>query len=143
MKPRGEDGLIDIPSNHSVDKTVEKLKGILQAKNITLFALVDHSGEAAKAGMKMRPTKLLIFGNPKGGTPVMLAASRIAIDLPLKILIWEDAQGKVWVTYNNPAYLQERHGLPEELLPNISVIEALAKAVAELQTVARKSSNDL
>ena len=131
MKPRGEDGLIDILGNHSVDKTVEKLKGILQAKNITLFALVDHSGEAAKAGMKMRPTKLLIFGSPKGGTPVMLAAPSIAIDLPLKILIWEDGQGKVWVTYNSPAYLQERHGLPAELLPNISVIEALVKAVAE------------
>jgi uncharacterized protein (DUF302 family) len=131
MKPHGEDGLIDIPSNYSVDKTVEKLKGILQAKNITLFALVDHSGEAAKAGMKMRPTKLLIFGSPKGGTPVMLAAPSIAIDLPLKILIWEDGQGKVWVTYNSPAYLQERHGLPAKLLPNISVIEALAKAVAE------------
>jgi uncharacterized protein (DUF302 family) len=131
MKPHGEDGLTDIPSNHSVDKTVEKLKGILQAKNITLFALVDHSGEAAKAGMKMRPTKLLIFGSPKGGTPVMLAAPSIAIDLPLKILIWEDGQGKVWVTYNSPAYLQERHGLPAKLLPNISVIEALAKAVAE------------
>jgi uncharacterized protein (DUF302 family) len=81
--------------------------------------------------MKMRPTKLLIFGNPQGGTPVMLAAPSIAIDLPLKILIWEDAQGKVWVTYNSPAYLQERHGLPAELLPNISVIEALAKTVAE------------
>ena len=131
MKPHVEDGLIDIPSNHSVDETVEKLKGILQAKNITLFALVDHSGEAAKAGMKMRLTKLLIFGNPKGGTPVMLAAPSIAIDLPLKILIWEDGQGKVWVTYNSPAYLQKRHGLPAELLPNISVIEALAKAVAE------------
>jgi uncharacterized protein (DUF302 family) len=131
MKPHGEDGLIDTPSNHSVDKTVEKLKGILQAKNITLFALVDHSGEAAKAGMKMCPTKLLIFGSPKGGTPVMLAAPSIAIDLPLKILIWEDGQGKVWVTYNSPAYLQERHGLPAKLLPNISVIEALAKAVAE------------
>jgi uncharacterized protein (DUF302 family) len=131
MKLHGEDGLIDIPSNHSVDNTVEKLKGILQAKNITLFALVDHSGEAAKAGMKMRPTKLLIFGNPKGGTPVMLAAPSIAIDLPLKILIWEDGQGKVWVTYNSPAYLQKRHGLPAELLPNIRVIEALAKAVAE------------
>jgi uncharacterized protein (DUF302 family) len=114
-----------------VDKTVEKLKGILRAKNITLFALVDHSGEAAKAGMKMRPTKLFIFGNPKGGTPVMLAAPSIAIDLPLKILIWEDGQGKVWITYNSPAYLQERQGLPAELLPNISVIEALAKAVAE------------
>ena len=96
MKPRGEDGLIDIPGNHSVDKTVEKLKGILQAKNITLFALVDHSGEAARAGMKMRATKLFIFGNPKGGTPVMLAAPSIAIDLPLKILIWEDGQGKFW-----------------------------------------------
>jgi uncharacterized protein (DUF302 family) len=114
-----------------VDKTVEKLNGILQAKNITLFALVDHSGEAAKAGMKMRPTKLFIFGNPKGGTPLMLAAPSIAIDLPLKILIWEDGQGKVWVTYNSPAYLQKRHGLPAELLPNISVIEALAKAAAE------------
>jgi uncharacterized protein (DUF302 family) len=131
MKPHGAYGLIDIPSNHSVDETVGKLKGILQAKNITLFALVDHSGEAAKAGMKMRPTKLLIFGSPKGGTPVMLAAPSIAIDLPLKILIWEDGQGKVWVTYNSPAYLQERHGLPAKLLPNISVIEALAKAVAE------------
>ena len=91
-------GLIDIPSNHAVDETVERLKGILQAKGITLFALVDHGGEAAKAGMKMRPTKLLIFGNPKAGTPVMLAAPSSAIDLPLKILIWEDAQGKVWVT---------------------------------------------
>ena len=131
MKLHGEDGLIDIPSNHSVDKTVEKLKGILRAKNITLFALVDHSGEAAKAGMKMRPTKLFIFGNPKGGTSVMLASPSIAIDLPLKILIWEDGQGKVWVTYNSPAYLQKRHGLPAELLPNISVIEAVARAIAE------------
>jgi uncharacterized protein (DUF302 family) len=124
-------GLVDVPSNHSVDETVERLKGILQAKGITLFALVDHSGEAAKAGIKMRPTKLLIFGSPKAGTPLMLAAPRIAIDLPLKILIWEDAHGKVWVTYNSPVYLQERHGLPAELLPNISVIEALAKAAAE------------
>jgi len=131
MTPARGSGLIDIPSNHSVDETVAKLKGILQEKGITLFALVDHSGEAAKAGMKMRPTKLLIFGNPKAGTPVMLAAPRSAIDLPLKILIWEDAQGKVWVTYNSPAYLQERHNLPPELLPNIAVIEAVAKKAAE------------
>jgi len=131
MKPSRGDGLIDIPSNHSVDETVEKLMGILQAKGVTLFALVDHSGEAAKVGMKMRPTKLLIFGNPKGGTPVMLAAPTIAIDLPLKILIWEDAQGKVLVTYNSPAYLQARHRLPAELLQNIVVVEALAKAAAE------------
>jgi uncharacterized protein (DUF302 family) len=124
-------GLIDIRSSHSVDETVEKLKGILQAKGIALFALVDHSGAAIKAGMKMRPTKLLIFGNPKAGTPVMLAAPSSAIDLPLKILIWEDAQGKVWVTYNSQAYLQERHNLPPEVLPNINVIEALAKKAAE------------
>jgi uncharacterized protein (DUF302 family) len=131
MKPSRGDGLVDLPSNHSVDETVEKLKGILQAKGVTLFALVDHSGEAAKVGMKMRPTKLLIFGNPKGGTPVMLAAPTIAIDLPLKILIWEDAQGKVLVTYNSPAYLQQRHHVPAELLQNIVVVEALAKAAAE------------
>jgi uncharacterized protein (DUF302 family) len=129
--PRTASGLIDISSKHSVDETLAKLKGILQAKRVTLFAVVDHSGEAAKAGLKMRPSKLLIFGSPKAGTPLMLAAPRIAIDLPLKILIWEDAEGKVWVTYNSPVYLQERHGLPVELLPNISVIEALAKTAAE------------
>ena len=131
MKASHGDGLIDIPSNHSVDETVEKLKGVLQAKGVTLFALVDHSGEAAKVDMKMRPTKLLIFGNPKGGTPVMLAAPSMAIDLPLKILIWEDAERKVLVTYNSPAYLQKRHHLPAELLQNIIVVEALAKAAAE------------
>src|SRR6266516_5383953 len=124
-------GLIDIRSSHSVDETVEKLKGILQAKGIALFALIDHSGAAIKAGMKMRPTKLFIFGNPKAGTPVMLAAPSSAIDLPLKILIWEDALGKVWITYNSTAYLQERHSLPPELLPNIGVIETLAQMAAE------------
>src|SRR5215471_19424421 len=103
-----------MPSNHSVDETVEKLQGILQAFGVTLFALVDHSGEAANAGVTMRPTKLLIFGNPRAGTPVMLAAPHSALDLPLKILIWEDAQGKVWVTYNSPAFLQQRHNLLPE-----------------------------
>ena len=124
-------GLFNIPSNQSVDETVEKFKAILQLKGIKLFALIDHSGEAIKAGMKMRPTKLLIFGNPKAGTPVMLAAPSSAIDLLLKILIWENAQGKAWVAYNNPAYLQERHNIPVELLPNVSVIEARAKSAAE------------
>src|SRR6266581_3880191 len=124
-------GLIDIRSSHSVDETVEKLKGILQAKGIALFALIDHSGAAIKAGMKMRPTKLLIFGNPKAGTPVMLAAPSSAIDLPLKVLIWEDAQGKVWVTYNSPAYLQERHSLPPELRQNIALVETLAAKATE------------
>jgi len=124
-------GIVDTPSHHSVDQTVEKLKQILQAKGVTLFALIDHSGEAEKVGMKMPPTKLLIFGNPKAGTPMMLAAPSIAIDLPLKILVWEDGQGKVWVSYNSPAYLAERHGLPQELLPSIAVVETLAGKAAE------------
>lgn len=124
-------GIINKLSNHSVDQTVEKLKTILQSKGVTLFALVDHSGEAEKVGMKMPPTKLLIFGSPKAGTPLMLAAPSIAIDLPLKILVWEDRQGKVWVSYNSPDYLRERHGLPQDLLQNIAVTETLAAKAAE------------
>ena len=130
MTPSSGRGMIDTPSNHSVDETVDKLKGILQAKGITLFALVDHSGEAEKAGLKMLPTKLLIFGSPKAGTPVMLAAPSSAIDLPLKILVWEDGQGKVWISYNSQQYLQNRHGLPQELLANIAVVETLATNAA-------------
>ena len=129
--PSAGKGIIDKPSNHSVEQTVEKLKNILQSKGVTLFALVDHSGEAEKAGMKMNPTKLLIFGSPKAGTPLMLASPSIAIDLPLKILVWEDAQGKVWVSYNSHEYLKERHGLPQELLQNIAVVETLAAKAAE------------
>lgn len=131
MIPHDESGLVDLPSNRSVEETVEKLTGILKVKGITLFALVDHSGEAEKAGIKMRPTKLFVFGNPKAGTPVMLASPSSAIDLPLKILIWEDANDKVWVTYNSPIYLQERHNIPAELLQNIAVTEPLAKKATE------------
>lgn len=131
MTSTTSNGIINKPSNHSVDQTVEKLKGILQARGVTLFALVDHSGEAAKVGMKMPPTKLLIFGSPKAGTPLMLAAPTSAIDLPLKILIWEDTERKVWVSYNSPAYVQERHGLPQELLQNIAVVETLAAKAGE------------
>jgi uncharacterized protein (DUF302 family) len=130
MSASADNGIISTPSNHSVDEIVEKLRGILQSKGITLFALVDHSGEAAKAGMKMPPTKLLIFGNPKGGTPLMLASPSIAIDLPLKILVAEDASGKVSVSCNSPSYLQQRHNLPFELLQNIAVVEALVAQVA-------------
>ena len=131
MALRGNGRLIDIPSDHSVDETVEKLKRILQERGLTLFAFIDHSGEAAKAGMQLRPTKLLIFGNPKAGTPVMLAVQRSAIDLPLKILVWEDGQGRVWVSYSSPAYLLERHNLPGDLLQNIAAIESVAKKAAE------------
>ena len=124
-------GIVDKLSHHSVDETLAKLQAILQSKGIAVFALVDHSGEAAKVGMKMRPTKLVIFGNPKGGTPLMLAAPSIAIDLPLKILIWEDDQGKVWVSYNTTEYLAERHHLPSHLTENIAIIATLAGNIAE------------
>lgn len=131
MMPITTNGIISKQSNHSVDETVQKLKETLKAKGVTLFALVDHSGEAEKVGMKMLPTRLLIFGNPKAGTPLMLATPSSAIDLPLKILVWEDAQKKVWVSYNSPEYLQQRHGLPKDLLANISVVEPLAEKAAE------------
>ena len=123
-------GLINVPTNHSVDDTVSKLKSILDSKHVTIFAIVDHSGEAQKAGFTMRPTKLFIFGNPKGGTPVMLASPTSAIDLPLKILIWEASQSKVWVSYNSLPYLQQRHAIPAEVLANLAVVEVLATAAA-------------
>jgi uncharacterized protein (DUF302 family) len=113
-------------SRHSVEETVHRLTELLQAKGVTVFAVVDHSGEAARVGLAMRPTKLVIFGSPVAGTPVMLAAPGIAIDLPLKILIWEDAEGAAWLSWNSPAYLQQRHGVPQELVKNISVAEGLA-----------------
>jgi uncharacterized protein (DUF302 family) len=125
-----DNGIISKATTHTVDETVEKIKALLQAKGIKLFTVIDHSGEAAAAGLTMPPTKLLIFGNPKGGTPLMLAAPSIAIDLPLKLLVWEDAQGSRWISYNSPQYLQQRHGLPDDLLKNIAVIEALAEATA-------------
>jgi uncharacterized protein (DUF302 family) len=131
MATNPENGIVRIPSNHSVDQTVAKLQGILQAKGLKLFVVVDHSGEAASAGLKMPNTKLLIFGNPKAGTPLMLASPAVALDLPLKILVAEDAAGKTWVSYNSPAYLETRHALPVELLPNIAVTEALAAKAAE------------
>jgi uncharacterized protein (DUF302 family) len=131
MTASENNGIVEIPSNRSVDETVEKLKGILVAKSVALFALIDHSGEAAKAGLQMRPTKLLIFGNPKAGTPLMLAAPSSAIDLPLKILVWEDGQGKVWISYNSAEYLQKRHGFPPELMQNIAVVAGLAANAAE------------
>jgi len=126
-----QNGIVTILSNHTVDETVERLKALLQSKRVTLFALIDHSGEADKVGMKMPPTKLLIFGNPKGGTPLMLAAPSIAIDLPLKVLVWEDTHGKVWLSYNSPNYLGSRHGVPQDLLKNIAVVESLAAQAAK------------
>lgn len=126
-----EEGIVRIPSHRSVDETVDRLKAILQSKGVTLFALIDHSGEAERVGMTMPPTKLLIFGNPKAGTPLMLASPSVAIDLPLKILVTEDGQGKVWISTNSAEYLKERHDLPETLLPNIAIVQTLATAAGE------------
>jgi uncharacterized protein (DUF302 family) len=123
-------GLVTVASPYSVDETVKRMEGVLAERGVRLFSVIDHSGEAEKAGMKMRPTKVVIFGNPKGGTPLMVAAPSLAIDLPLKALVAEDEGGKVWVSYNSPEYLQQRHGVPEELIKNIAVVGALvAKAV--------------
>jgi uncharacterized protein (DUF302 family) len=124
-------GIVDTPGHHSVDQTVERLQTMLRSKGVTVFAVVDHSGEAAKVGMSMPPTKLVIFGSPKAGTPLMLAAPRTAIDLPLKILVWQDTEGQVWISHNSPQYLQERHGFPAELLTNIAVVETLVAKAAE------------
>jgi uncharacterized protein (DUF302 family) len=131
VSPSSENGIVRIPSQHSVADTVAKLESMLQSKNVKLFAVIDHSGEAEKAGLTMPNTKLLIFGNPKGGTPLMLASPSVALDFPLKILIAEDAAGKVWISYNSAAYLQQRHNLPANLLPNIAVVEALANNAAQ------------
>src|ERR1700688_3354202 len=131
MATATNNGIVNKPSKHSVEQTVEALSNILKSKGVAVFALIDHSGEAEKVGLKMRPTKLLIFGNPKAGTPLMLASPGIAIDLPLKLLVWEDGQGKVWVSYNSAEYLRERHGLPQELMQNIAVVEGLATKAGE------------
>jgi uncharacterized protein (DUF302 family) len=130
MPTAPNDGIVDLRSHHSVADTVAKLEATLKSKGVTLFALVDHSGEAAKVGLTMPPTKLLIFGRPEAGTPAMLAAPRLALDLPLKILVWEDADRNVWVTHASTGYLQARHGLGEAHLRPLAVIESLAAAAA-------------
>jgi len=123
-------GLIQVASRYPVDETVQRLRSFFEQKGLQVFAVIDHSGEAEKVGLKMRPTKVVIFGSPKGGTPLMVAAPTLAIDLPLKALVAEDENGKVWVTYNSPEYLQQRHGVPEDLIKNIVGAGALiAKAV--------------
>lgn len=129
MTPANDNGLVHLSSPYSVAETAKRLENNLQAKNIAIFCHVDHSGEAEKIGMKMHPTQLFVFGNPKGGTPLMLAAPTVAIDLPLKALIWEDAGNKVWVTFNSAEYLQQRHHIPPELLKNIAILGNLLKVV--------------
>ncbi len=128
--PEQVDGLISISSNHSVDETVIAIVSLLREKNIKLFAVIDHSGEAKAAGLQMPPTRLLIFGNPKAGTPLMLASPSAAIDLPLKFLVAEDKQGKVVISYNTAGYLGQRHHLSEDMLAVIAAVGKLAQAIA-------------
>ncbi len=123
-------GLEQVASRYSVDETVARIESVFAQKGLQVFTVIDHSGEAEKIGLKMRPTKVVIFGSPKGGTPLMVAVPSLAIDLPLKALVAEDDNGKVWVSYNNPEYLQQRHGVPDDLIKNIAGAGALvAKAV--------------
>jgi uncharacterized protein (DUF302 family) len=124
-------GIVTSQSRYSFAETVEKLEALLQEKGIKLFTTIDHSGAAASAGLSMPPTKVLLFGNPKGGTLLMLAAPSLAIDLPLKILVAEDANGKVWLSWNDPAYLQQRHGFPKELIANIGAAGMLASQLSQ------------
>ena len=124
-------GITAKPSKYSVADTIDRLEKIAKAKGITIFARVDHAGEAEKAGLKMRPTQLLIMGNPKAGTPVMIAAPTAAIDLPLKALAWEDASGKVWLGFNSGEYLKQRHGIPDDLVKNVGAIAGLVDAALE------------
>jgi uncharacterized protein (DUF302 family) len=131
MDQKESNGIVTVPAHGSVGEVVQKLQKMLEEKGITLFALIDHDGEAEKVGMHMLPAKVLIFGNPKGGTPLMIASPSIALDLPLKILVSEDAEGKTWISYNDPAYLQARHDIPSELMQNIAVVAALARSAAE------------
>jgi len=120
-------GIVHVQSKHPVSATIDRLESDVQARGMTVFARIDFAADAEKAGLKLPPKQLLIFGNPKAGTPLMAASPTVAIDLPLKALAWEDDDGKTWLSYNSPDYLQQRHGLPDSLVKNISGIAALVK----------------
>jgi len=124
-------GLIRVASPYSVPDTLKRLQTSLESKGLKIFAIIDHSGEAAKVGLEMHPTQVLLFGSPKAGTPVMLAAPSVAIDLPLKALVAEDDQGRVWITYNDPEYLAKRHGIPPDLVKNLAGAGALLQKAVE------------
>ena len=130
MTPPTIDGLIVLPTQHTVADILTRTVSIAQAKGLTVFAQIDFSGDAARSNLSMRPTGLVILGNPIAGTPLMVATPTAAIDLPLKILAFEDAEGRTWVAYNDPKYLQRRHGFPEVLIKNIAALGVLAQAAA-------------
>lgn len=128
MTAPDDNGLVDRRSPHPVEETVQRLTNLLRDRGITLFALIDHSGEASRVGLSLRPTKLLVFGNPRAGTPLMQGAPRSAIDLPLKILVWEDADGTTWLTTNSARFLIERHQLAAEAAAVLGAAEAISVA---------------
>jgi uncharacterized protein (DUF302 family) len=126
-----DNGMVHLSSPYTVPRTLERLESLLQKQGLMVFDRIDHSGEAEKAGLKMRPTQLVIFGSPKAGTPLMIAAPTLAIDLPLKALIWEDNTGKVWLSYNSAEYLKQRHNIPDDLVRNIAGVAALLQKAVE------------
>lgn len=124
-----DNGMVHLSSPHSYSETLHRLETTLQTRGLIVFARIDHSGEAEKVGLKMHPTQVIVFGSPKGGTPLMIASPTLGIDLPLKALVWEDAGGKVWVSYNTAEYLKQRHNIPDDLVKNIAVIGPLLQSV--------------
>jgi uncharacterized protein (DUF302 family) len=126
--PPANRGIVTKASRYSVSDTLERLEATVRARGITVFAVIDHSGEAVRVGLSMPPAKLLIFGSPRAGTPLMVASPLLALDLPLKALVWQDGQELVWVSYNSVAYLAERHSIPDDLVKNIAGIDALIDA---------------
>ena len=119
------EGIVSRPSPFSVEETLKRLQEIIHSRNLILFAHIDHSGEAKRVGLTMQETHVLIFGNPKGGTPLMIASPLLALDLPLKVLVWQSADGQVWVSTNSVAYLSERYAIPQELAGNLAVVDAV------------------
>ncbi len=127
MTSSAGNGLVHLSSPYSAGDTLDRLEGLLKSKDVLIQGRVDHADHAAHVGLKMNSSVLLVFGNPKAGTPLMVASPTVAIDLPIKALAWQDANGKVWLTYNSPEYLAERHDLPQELMQNIILIKALCE----------------
>jgi uncharacterized protein (DUF302 family) len=131
MSPHSADnGIVTIPTHHTVEQAADKLATLIEAKQIVLFARIDFAADAQRAGLEMQPAQLLVFGNPRAGTPLMQAAPTVALDLPLKVLVWQDNDGRVWLSYNATSYLQTRHGAPESLMKAIDGVGALVQAAA-------------
>src|ERR1700694_3578519 len=129
-------GLRILPTQHAVADLLQRVQSLARARGLTVFAQIDFSGDAERSGLRLRPTGLVMVGNPKAGAPLIDASPTVAIDLPLKILAWQDAQGQCWVAYNETEYLQLRHGFPPELMQNIAALGALAAAAAAHDSLA-------